>query len=146
MAAMRIVWCDLLCASEHVIMEYLETLEGIPQYAYAALASYLHSGYLISNTLLNELEIEPRFWSQFDDEEDEFDMSVTYNSDDLSELLNEDNYHLSMSKENDLFEHDDVAYWCKIIYLNTMMNGWKRIHLNTMMDWWKIIYWDTMNY
>ena len=107
MAVSRIVWSELLFASEHVIMEYLESLDGIPQYAYSVLTSYLQAGCLISSTLLNELEIEPMFWSQFDDIEDEFDMNVTYNSDELTELSNDDNYDLSFSAINDLVQFND---------------------------------------
>ena len=96
MAVSRIVWSELLFASEHVIMEYLESLDGIPQYAYSVLTSYLQAGCLISSTLLNELDIEPMYWSQFDDIEDEFDMNVSYNSDELNEISNDDNYELSI--------------------------------------------------
>ena len=95
MADARIVWSELLCADEHEIIETLQVLDGIPQYAISVLSSYLQAGLLISNTLLNELDIDPCFWHQFDDDfEDEFDLTGTYNSDELCELANDSNYEL----------------------------------------------------
>ena len=95
MADSRIVWSELLCADEQRILETLEVLDGIPQYAISVLSSYLRAGCLISNTLLNSLDIEPCFWHQFDDDsEDEFDLSGTFNSDELNELESDPNYEL----------------------------------------------------
>ena len=113
MAASRIVWSDLLYESEDYIVECLQTLHGIPHYAYSVLASELHKGHELSFCLLNDLEIESRFWYQFDDEDDEFEMNGTFDSEELDDVIQ----NLSNDLRDNPFKfsdvmNDDETYQC----------------------------------
>ena len=69
MATARVAWNELCGADECEIRAILNSLEGIPATAHGVLISYIRAGTSISSSCLNALEIEPRFWSLFDDED-----------------------------------------------------------------------------
>ena len=93
MAEPRVVWSEMVYATEEEIFQALDDLDGIPYYAYSVLVSVLQDGCPISYSLLNSLRIDPQYWSQFE-EEHEFDLSQSFNTDELGELIDDANYEL----------------------------------------------------